>query len=150
MFQLLDAKVSDGEIDPATQAAMESSYLIDVTGTSTGNVTFFPKVNVLVINEQVLSGLDDEQRAILRDAAANTRAWAIAETPTDAAAAKSYCDGGGSVVLAPAAAVTALERATAPLYDELEQDPQTKQLIAKIRAVKEQSPAAEPAAACGG
>ncbi len=149
MFQLLDAKVTQSEIDAATQAAMESSYLIDVTGTSTGNVTFFPKVNSLVINQKVQESLTEDQRAVLLDAAAKTREWAIAKTPTDADAAKAYCDGGGSVVLASADDVAALEKATAPLYEELEQDAQTRQLIADIRAVKESSPAAAPVAACG-
>jgi TRAP-type C4-dicarboxylate transport system substrate-binding protein len=149
MFQLLGAKVDQGEVDPARQAAMESSYLLDVTGTSTGNVTFFPKVNSLVVNEKVLSGLTEDQRKILRDAAANTRAWAIETTPTDATAAQHYCESGGSVVLAPAAAVTALEKATKPLYRELEQDPSTKQLIAEIRAIKATSSDTSPVEACG-
>ena len=149
MFQLLDAKVDQGEPDAAVHAAMESSYLLDVHGTSTGNVTFYPKVNSLVINQKVLQDMTEQQRAIVRDAAAATRAWAIAETPTDAAAAKAYCDGGGSVVLAPAADVAALERATAPLYDELEQDPATKQVIAEIRAVKATAAATAPVESCG-
>ena len=46
-----------------------------------GNLTFFPKVNSLVINTKVFKDLTEDQRAILRDAAQRTVDWAIGSNP---------------------------------------------------------------------
>ena len=51
MFEALGATTNDDEPDPATHTGMESSYLLGPPGTATGNVTFFPKVNSLVVND---------------------------------------------------------------------------------------------------
>ena len=57
MFEALGATTNDDEPDPSTHTGVESSYLLDPPGTATGNVTFFPKVNSLVINADVWAGL---------------------------------------------------------------------------------------------
>ena len=57
MFEALGATTNDDEPDPSTHAGVESSYLLAPPGTATGNVTFFPKVNSLVINADVWAGL---------------------------------------------------------------------------------------------
>ena len=149
VFEALDATTNDGDSDAERQLGMESSYDLQPAGTATGNVTFFPKVNVLVVHHDVLERLDDDQRAVLQKAAAQTRDWAIEAAPSDAEAARAYCAGGGAVVLASDPDVAALERATTGVYAELERDERTRELIAAIRRRKAKVPAATPPAPCG-
>ena len=132
-----DQAIADGSLAAAESAFVLASSLPAAT-VATGNVTFFPKVNSLVVNADVFGGLHDEQRGILEEAAARTLAWAIGSTSTDAEAAKAFCGSGGAVVLASGADVAALEQATSPVYAELERDAETKSLIEAIRALKSQ------------
>jgi TRAP-type C4-dicarboxylate transport system substrate-binding protein len=151
VFAALGAKADDRPPSPRDQDGMEASFSVDTEGTATGNVTFFPKANALVVNNDVWAGLDDRQREILVQAAAQTRDWAIDTFPADAEGAQAYCERGGAVVLASAADVAALEHAMAPVYAELEQDPEVKRFIEQIRALgSEVAASAAPAAApCG-
>ena len=100
MFSALGATTTAEEPDINTQTGMESEYALQPTGTATGNVTFFPKVNSLVVNAARLEGLTPEQRTILQDAADDTRSWAIDALPSDAELAAAYCEQGATVVLA--------------------------------------------------
>jgi TRAP-type C4-dicarboxylate transport system substrate-binding protein len=149
VFAALGATTNDAETDAVEQVGMESSYDLTPVGTATGNVTFFPKANALVVNDDVLKRLDDDQRAVLEKAAAETREWAIETLPSDADAAAKYCRDGGAVVLASDADIAALERATAPVYAELERDEQTRELIEAIRQRRGEVAAPTPPAACG-
>ncbi|MFZ0625809.1 MAG: TRAP transporter substrate-binding protein DctP [Acidimicrobiia bacterium] len=150
VFAALGATVTDEEPDFATQDGWESAYILQPEGVATGNVVFYPKVNSIVINAATFDELSSEQRAILEQAAAGTRSWATDVLPGDAAASAAFCAADQAVVLASDADVTALEQATASVYDELEADPLTKDLIAKIRDLKVvgDSPTAT-ATACG-
>lgn len=151
MFALLGATVTDDEIDESAQAGMESEYRLDPAGTATGNVTFYPKVNSLVVNAGVFAGLDDDQRTILEQAAADTRTWSIQNTPSEAAAALRFCITGQAVVLAGESDLTALQAATASLYAHLASDELTKSLIDSIRRLKRTSQVSVPAPVpCGG
>ncbi len=116
---------------------MESAYFLEPTGAGTGNVTFYPKANALVVGDDVWEDLDDGQRAILEKAAARTRERLIETTPSDAEAARAYCEDGGAVVLASDAQIAALEEATSRLYAELERDELTRKLIGAIRKLKQ-------------
>jgi Bacterial extracellular solute-binding protein, family 7 len=136
-------------VDAVRQVGMESSYDLMPNGTATGNVTFFAKASVLVVNHDVLDDLDGDQRAVLEQAAAETRDWAIDAATSDADAAAAYCTTGGAVVLASDAEIAALQRATAPVYAELERDEQTRRLIEAIRRRKDEVAPATPAAPCG-
>ena len=51
VFAALGATANDDEADPSTHAGLESSYALDPGGTAAGNVTFYPKVNSLVIDD---------------------------------------------------------------------------------------------------
>jgi TRAP-type C4-dicarboxylate transport system substrate-binding protein len=153
LFSALGATVNDdpGGLDSGANAGLESSFHRDEPiGPGTANVTFFPKANALVINHEALAELDEGQREILEQAAQQTRDWAIETTPKDAEAASAYCRKGGVVVLASAADVAALERAAAPVYADLERDPQTKRFISRIRALASDLAAMEAATACDG
>jgi TRAP-type C4-dicarboxylate transport system substrate-binding protein len=145
VFNALGATVNDQEPSEDVHAGIESAYNQNPSGAATGNVTFFPKVNSLVVNAEVYDDLDEGQRQTLERAAADTRAWAIDETPSDAEAASAFCDRGDTVVLADDAQVAALERATEPVYAELERDEQTKDIIEAIRELKQDMPASAAA-----
>jgi len=127
--------VSAGEIDGA-----ESGYAwgndLPSPNTFTGNVTLFPKVNVVVANGKSFGGLSDEQQDILRQAAADALRHVVRNDPAEAERVAVYCGNGGTIAVAAPADVVALERAAEPVYAALEADPQTKSLIARIRELK--------------
>jgi TRAP-type C4-dicarboxylate transport system substrate-binding protein len=139
-------------IERGTVAGADSSFSLASTLPTrvvvTGNVTLFPKANTLVVSAKVLDDLDDAQRRILERAAARTRAWAIAEQPSDAEAARAFCAGGGTVVLAREADIAALEQAAAPVYEELERDSETRRLVDAIRELKASVPSGVGVAPC--
>jgi TRAP-type C4-dicarboxylate transport system substrate-binding protein len=127
-------------VDAGTIHGTDSGFVLAAGGnpsanaTATGNVALYANVMTLVINSALWTGLDDAQRVILTTASDATRAWAIANQVTDAAAAAKFCAGGGTVVLADTAAVDAFRAAEAPVYAALEADPAAKRAIAAIGA----------------
>jgi Bacterial extracellular solute-binding protein, family 7 len=123
-----------GKIGGAEASFALVGYLPAPT-TAVGNVTFFPKVNSLVINSKVLKGLTEDQRAVLHDAAQHTIDWAITATGSDANVAKEYCAKGGRIALASRADLASLQRAVQPVYQQLEQDAATQAMIARIRSL---------------
>ncbi len=151
MFETLGAKTDDADSDASIHRGMESSYALEPPGVATGNVTFFPKVNSLVINQKALNRLDEQQRSILLRAAGETRDEVVASLSEDAEAARAFCAGGGAVVLADEADVAALEASVRPVRDELSTDPVTRRIIERIEQLESQMDAsAEPeVAACG-
>ncbi len=150
VFKALGATTTEDEPDPKTMAGMESGLDQDGNlGTVTGNVTFFPKINALILNEAVAARLSDDQRSILNEAATETRDETIANDQSDATEAASYCNQGNSVVLATSAQLHDLEVATASVTSQLEADPATKNLIDAIGALKTATPNQEHVAACG-
>jgi TRAP-type C4-dicarboxylate transport system substrate-binding protein len=120
--------------------------LIAVT-TATSNVTFFPRVDALVAGTRVLSSLSTRNREVLRNAAADTVAWAPHGNPTENAAARAFCRGGGRVVAASTAEVRALVAATQTVIAAMERNAGTRALIARIREVAG-PPSAAPAPTC--
>ena len=129
--------VRKGQVDGA-ESAFPIAGSLPAPTTAVGNVTFFPKVNSLVINTDAFHNLTDEHQAMLRDAAARTVDWAIKTTRSDTEIAKEYCANGGRIVLANQAEVAKFEQAVQPVYDELEQDAATKAMIARIRSLSEE------------
>jgi TRAP-type C4-dicarboxylate transport system substrate-binding protein len=115
---------------------------------ATGNVTFYPKFQVLIANAAAFKKLSQGQQKVLNDAAAATQKKAIAEHPTDAVAGSAYCADGGSVVLASADQIAAFEQAAQPVFDSIEKDPANTKYIAAIRDLKAKTPASAGAAAC--
>ena len=140
MFAALGASTNDNSPDPEVHTGIESSFLFDPPGTATGNVTFFPKVNSLVVNSEVWAGLTADQQAILEEAATATRDWAIGQIPSDHDAAVARCANGFGVAVAPDADVAALADAVAPVIADLRNDPTTSGLIDEITAVRDSLP----------
>ncbi len=116
---------------------------------ATGNVTFFPKFQVLFANAAALEKLSDEQRTVLHEAATTTQRKAVAEHPSEVDAAKAWCDNGGSIVLAGDEQIAAFEKAAQPVFDKIEQDPLNAEHIAAIRDLKAKTEPSPGAEACG-
>jgi TRAP-type C4-dicarboxylate transport system substrate-binding protein len=143
--------LENGTVTGAESAFDIAASTLHEFGTGTSNITFFPKVNVLVANSQALDRLTDEQRATLDTAAERTRDWVLESMPSEQDAAQAYCREGGRVIAAKPADVRALEAAAQPRYAQLERDPQTRDIIAQIRAVAQHATNAptEDAPTCG-
>ena len=142
--------VADGSITVA-ESSYDAAQHMPRPSVGTANVTLYPKVQSLVVNSGVLADLSGEQRDALEEAAAGTRAWAVEEMPTDVQAATEFCDAGFQAVLAPEAALEAWQAAARSVYDQLEEDPATAQMIATIVELKESVTVseAERPVACG-
>jgi hypothetical protein len=129
--------VSRGEIEGAESSFAWAGDLPD-PGTFTANLTFYPKVNAVVVNEKAFVRLSEEQRETLREAAAKTLAHVLQNTPPETERAAVYCRNGGTIAFASEADVAAFGQTAAPVYEELEADPQTKEVIEQIRRMKKQ------------
>lgn len=116
--------------------------------TATGNIIFFPKFQVLIANEAVLDKLSDAQRAILREAATTTQKKAIAEHLSEVEAGAAWCADRGTIVMASNEQIAAFEKASQPVIDSIEQDPQNAELIAAIRELKAKTPPSPGAEVC--
>jgi TRAP-type C4-dicarboxylate transport system substrate-binding protein len=160
LFEALGAAANDvqgSEFDTAVQdgslAGAESSYsraggLPGSQQSVVGNLPLFPKVEALVVNSARFDALTEEQRAVLQGAAERTREAVVAATVDDATQAKAYCEETGSVALASDEQLAAFDEAAEPIYAQLEQDPATASLIARIRELKEKTAPAPPVTAC--
>jgi TRAP-type C4-dicarboxylate transport system substrate-binding protein len=135
-----DQAVATGSVTGA-ESALELLGTLPAPGTLTANVTFFPKVNVLVVRNRVLDRLSTEERAELGKAARATREHMMAAATSDPDKAEAACSNGDTVVLADASQVRALGAAVQPIYAALERDPQTAGLIHEIQALKAGLPA---------
>ncbi len=144
------AAVADGSITVA-ESSYDAAQHLPRASVGSANVTLYPKVESLVVNSKMLADLSKEQSAILKEAATGTRAWAIDELPSDAEAAKEFCAAGFRTVIAPPASLAAWKEASLPVYDQLNDDPRTAQMIATITALKESVivPEADRPVACG-
>lgn len=150
LFEALGAATDDptGEafgtaVESGAIAAAESSFTsaaptLPAPTTAVANLTFFPKVNSLVINTEVFESMSEDQQATLRDAAARTLDWSITAVPGEAEGAESFCANGGRIVVASDADVGAFTQAVEPAYAELEQDEATAAMIDQIRTLSEQ------------
>jgi TRAP-type C4-dicarboxylate transport system substrate-binding protein len=150
MFEAFGATTTGADTDVAAQVGMESAYALDVEGPATGNVTYFPKVGTLVVNGEVFAGLPERHQEVLVEAAARVRDRAIETRPSDAEQAATFCEAGGTIVLAEESALAALAAAAEPVYAELEADPRTAAQIESIRTLqRDLGTGATTAATCG-
>ena len=104
--------------------------------TFTGNVTFNPRVDVLVIASSAFDALSAARQTAVRAAASSTRQHMIDSIVPDKDQAKSYCaDLGGAVVLASAAQLQAFRTALAPVEATIAGDALGKKLIDTVRTL---------------
>jgi TRAP-type C4-dicarboxylate transport system substrate-binding protein len=130
----------------AAESGWPNARFLNGVPTGTGNVVLYPKYQVLYANEDALAALSDAQRAVLRDAAADTQADAIAEHPGETETAAAWCEANGSIVLVDDAAVAAFADAARPVVDRIDAE-----RVAAVEAiVAESGPAggAEEVEAC--
>jgi TRAP-type C4-dicarboxylate transport system substrate-binding protein len=137
----------EGGYDGA-ESGLRQARSLSGTPTATGNLTFFPKYQVLFANGAALSKLSEAQQALLREAAAATQKKAIAEHPGEIEAAKTWCSDVGAVVLASDEQIAAFAKAAQPVFDWIEQDPLNAELINAIRELKAKTPASPAVQAC--
>jgi C4-dicarboxylate-binding protein DctP len=109
----------------------------------TADVSFFPKASTLFANEAVWRGLDATQREALHEAAAHAVHEVVSDRPAESELVRGYCEQ-GRVLLAGPANVAEFERATRPVYANLERDPATRRYIEEIRALKAATPPSPP------
>jgi TRAP-type transport system periplasmic protein len=128
-------------IDHKRVDAQEVSMLNSPGGSVvTENVVFFGKALTLFANSRVYQDLSDQQRRVIRAAAADAVRYALGHHPPDSDIAKGYCYDRRRVAFAKPADVRALLRMEQPVYRWLESDPQTNRFIKKIRLIKETTP----------
>jgi TRAP-type C4-dicarboxylate transport system substrate-binding protein len=137
-FEQLQRKMDNRELDGMAVPAFgpPGQWL-------TPNVTLFTDAVTVVVNEQRFAKLSKVQQEVLRTAAARAARGAAAtitnDAPTDGKLVRDYCEK-GHVAYAGEADLTAFEQATRPIYAQLERDPQVKETIAAIRALKQRTP----------
>ncbi len=132
----------------AAESGLRQGASLPGQPTFTGDVTFYPKYQVLAANGKVFGGLTSDQQAAIRTAALTTRDEMLASHPTDVEAGADWCAGGGRVVLAGADADAAFEAAAKPVFDRLAADPVAGPAVEAIRQLKATTPASPGADAC--
>lgn len=106
----------------------------------TENVVFFGKAITLFANRGTFDRLSDDQRQVIKDAAADAVQYALAHHPPESDLAKGYCFDRRRIVYATPADVKVLVRKEQPVYRWLERDPQTKRFIEQIDSLKRTTP----------
>jgi TRAP-type C4-dicarboxylate transport system substrate-binding protein len=102
----------------------------------TSNVNLWPQMDVLLADPARLEALTAEQREWLEHATRDAAARSAAVADKDVQALGVSCAAGARFAVASAADLAALEAAFAPVYASLEQHPETKAFIERIRALK--------------
>lgn len=120
-------------------------------GILTANVNLPPDVKTLVVNTAALDSLGPGERRALLDSA---RAVGASYLPPDRFSEAEIIEAGctqpaadapwARIVIASPDQIAALARVTRPVYAQLERDPQTRSLIARIRKLEASLPATPP------
>jgi TRAP-type C4-dicarboxylate transport system substrate-binding protein len=120
-------------------------------GILTANVNLPPDVKTLVINTAALDSLaPGERRAMLDSARAVGASYLPPDRFSEAEIIEAACTKPAAeapwarIVIASRSQIAALARTTQPIYTQLEQDPQTRTLIARIRKLEASLPATPP------
>ena len=151
LFRGPGAEVTDSETSTLRGGA-EAQFSLAPAGVTygTGNVTFYPKTNVLVAGADLPARLRADQWPVLTDAAAATREWQITQQPSDFEAAAGFCDRGGKIVAASDDQLATLQEAAADVTAWLRQDPSTRRLIDDIERITADVPPEAPITECPG
>ena len=116
----------------AAESGLRQGASLPGTPTFTGDVTFFPKFQVLAVSAAAFDQLTPAQQTAVREGAIAVRDQAIAEHPSEADAAAAWCADGGRVVLAGPDAVAAFQAAAQPVFDRMAADPVSGSAIEAI------------------
>jgi TRAP-type C4-dicarboxylate transport system substrate-binding protein len=107
----------------------------------TANVNLWPQMDVLLANPGRLTGLDEEQQAWLRQAAAEAAARSVGLADRDGEILVNSCEMGARFANASEADLVALREAFASVYIQLERDAATRSFIQRINELAETTPA---------
>lgn len=123
------------EVDLTTVAASQYDQQARAV---TANVVFWPSAGTIVMNRDAYGALPEAQQDLLRRAGREALGPAFASIESDESGAlETICESRHlSLVTADAAGLAALRRAVRPVYDALERDPLTRELIAGIREMR--------------
>ncbi len=113
---------------------------------ATVNVGLWPRVSAIIGNPDALAELSDEQRDVLTDAAAAVAARTGELASTDATLVAESCERGARFAEATDAQLAAMGAAFEPVYEQLAEDPATKEFIERVRDL-EATVDAEPSVA---
>ena len=141
--------LADSGYQGAESGFLNASNSLSGRPIATGNVTFYPKYQVLFANGEAFASLSEAQQTILREAAAAARDNYLAERPSDSMAGVTWCDQGYAIVLASDTQLAALVDAVQPVVDRIEADPANAEVVAAIRELKATTPPGAGVAACG-
>jgi TRAP-type C4-dicarboxylate transport system substrate-binding protein len=115
----------------------------------TVNLDLWPRPLVIFAGSDRFADLSAEHQAVLRDAAAATIGPASRATrDEEAEGGNGLCSVGIALVELDEDDRAALVDAVAPLYDELDRNPETRSFLAEIRAIKTQTAAPPETLAC--
>ena len=107
----------------------------------TANVNLWPRMVALFANPGRLGKLSASQRRLVTQAATDAAVHSTGLFQDEAPVVRDICQSGGRFADASAADLQALRQSFAPVYANLETDPQTKVMIGQITAMKGSIPA---------
>jgi TRAP-type transport system periplasmic protein len=106
----------------------------------TANVNLWPQTLAVIANPDRLARLTSQQRAWLTEAVRDAAARSTGLIDGDARLLAGLCAGGTRFADASHADLAALQNAFAPVYAQLERNPQTKLFIGEINRLKQHTP----------
>lgn len=116
----------------------------------TANVNLWPQTLAVIANPGRIARLTPQQRAWLTQAVRDTAARSTGLAGGDARLLPRLCASGTRFADASHADLAALRNAFAPVYAQVERDPQTRQFIAEINRLKQHTPPGPPLVIPGG
>ena len=143
-----NAALSDGTIGGFELSLFlyERNVLMQPAPYVTANVNLWPQMDVLLANPGRLAALTVQQREWLEQAAQDAAGRSTAIAGRDAQSLRNVCQSGARFADASQVELASLRKAFAPVYADLQQDPQTKAFIQQIQALKQSTPAEPPLA----
>jgi TRAP-type C4-dicarboxylate transport system substrate-binding protein len=111
----------------------------------TGNVVLWPRATTVVMDRKAFDSLTSEQQEVLRSAGRAALQPLLETLQSDERdSLTSLCDHGLHVVSASPAQRARLRKAVQPVYDQLERDSLTRELIGEIEKLRSGLPGSEP------
>ena len=106
----------------------------------TADVTFYAKIDTVVVNDDTWSGLTDDERTALTDAAERARDRLVAERAREGELLADACATGIGVAEAGAAAVQEIAHAARPVSEQMTREATVGPMIKKIEEIKAELP----------
>ena len=142
--------LAQGRLDGVESSLLDidNSDYVPTAKYLSANVVLFSKTLTIAISERMFDRLSAPDRTALRRAADATAAHAD-PSAAEPAELRRLCAEGLQVVNATPSELAGLQRAVAPVYAKLEQDPATKRAILGIERLKEHIPSGASLPSCG-